>query len=74
MTYGLLVNEDEWGADICSHPADVSTLAFILPAIRRQHIKIPCCRPGREEVLANNNQMFGAQWEPALQGVRKVSL
>ena len=38
MAYGLLVNEDEWGADICSHPPfccsilDVSTLAFILPS------------------------------------------
>ncbi len=34
MAYGLPVNEDEWGADICSHPPfycsilDVST-AFI---------------------------------------------
>ncbi len=39
MAYGLPVNEDEWGADICSHPPfyccvpDVSTLAFILLAI-----------------------------------------
>ncbi len=41
MAYGLPVNEDERGADICSHPPfycsvlDVSTLAFILWAIRK---------------------------------------
>ncbi len=45
MVYGLPVNEDEWGADICSHPPlycsvlDVSTLAFILMAIRRPAYK-----------------------------------
>ncbi len=45
MAYGLPVNEDEWGVDICSHPPfyrsilDVSTLAFILLAIRRPAYK-----------------------------------
>ncbi len=53
MAYKLPVNEDEWGADICSHPPfycsvlDVSTLALIL-----RQIKMQCCHPGREEVLA----------------------
>ena len=54
MTYRLPVNEDEWDADICSHPPfycsilDVSTLAFILLAICRPAYS--AAEPGEEEV------------------------